>query len=359
MVGQIPPPFHGQAIATKVLFDHDWSEFDVQLLPMRYSRENDEVGRFGLGKVLHLFGLVLRAWRLLLKKRGSLMYYLPASPNTVPVLRDIVFLILVRPFARGVVFHYHAGGLPQFLEGKPLLAKVAKFAYRRPLLSVEISESDPSPASYFNALERVIVPNGLDVPEIERTERGVSIRVLYVGSLSEGKGILDLIETARLLDEEGVAAEFEVVGEWQSKDGEAAARERLADGGAKITFSGRLTGDDKWAAYGRNDLFFFPSHYASENFPLVLIEAMGAGLPVVATQWRGIPQLVEDGESGELYPINDPAAYAKAITELAADPPRLRDLGSRGREIYLSKYTKSAYCGAMERALDRAFELTV
>lgn len=101
LIGQTPPPFHGQAVATKLLFDHDWNEKKVYSLRMDYSHSEVEVGRFRIRKVLHLFSLTFKSIVLLIGYKPCIIYYPPASPHIVPVLRDIFFLTFVRPFAKG------------------------------------------------------------------------------------------------------------------------------------------------------------------------------------------------------------------------------------------------------------------
>jgi glycosyltransferase involved in cell wall biosynthesis len=77
------------------------------------------------------------------------------------------------------------------------------------------------------------------------------------------------------------------------------------------------------------DLFVLPSLY--EGMPLSILEAMGAGLPVVATAVDGTPEAVLDGETGLLIPAADPAALATAIDALLADPDRAARMGLAGR----------------------------
>ena len=72
-----------------------------------------------------------------------------------------------------------------------------------------------------------------------------------------------------------------------------------------------------------------PSHL--EGMPLTVLEAMASGLPVVATPVGGTPELVRDGETGYLVPVDDPEALAGAISSVLADPAKARDMGRRGR----------------------------
>jgi glycosyltransferase involved in cell wall biosynthesis len=78
------------------------------------------------------------------------------------------------------------------------------------------------------------------------------------------------------------------------------------------------------------DVFAMPSIW--EGFGLVLLEAMAAGRPVVASRVATIPEVVVDGQTGLLVPAGDPLALAEAIARLAADPALARQLGEAGRD---------------------------
>ena len=96
------------------------------------------------------------------------------------------------------------------------------------------------------------------------------------------------------------------------------------------------------------DVFALPSR--SEGMPLALLEAMDAGLPVVATRVIGSAEVVAEGETGLLVRPRDPAALAAAVAGLLADPATARRYGRAGRERYLSHFT-SARMAADTRAL--------
>ncbi|GAA4455724.1 glycosyltransferase family 4 protein [Phytohabitans houttuyneae] len=85
------------------------------------------------------------------------------------------------------------------------------------------------------------------------------------------------------------------------------------------------------------DIYVQPSRY--ETLGLALIEAMGAGLPCVATATGGVPEVLDGGRCGHLVPTGDTAALADAIGRLAADPARRRRLGRQARERALAAFT--------------------
>jgi glycosyltransferase involved in cell wall biosynthesis len=115
--------------------------------------------------------------------------------------------------------------------------------------------------------------------------------------------------------------------------------------------AGQLTGDSKWSEFESTDVFCFPSHYESESSGLVIIEAMQFGIPVIASRWRGIPEIVQDGRTGFLIPPHDPNALAQHLKVLV-DRPELRlRMGNAARQAYLERHTINKYLETIEMAL--------
>jgi glycosyltransferase involved in cell wall biosynthesis len=104
------------------------------------------------------------------------------------------------------------------------------------------------------------------------------------------------------------------------------------------------------ALLGASDLFVLPSRY--EGFPLALLEAMAAEVPVVATRIDGIDELVVDGQNGDLVEAGDSAALGSAITNLLADPDRRKALATRGHELVLQRYGAEAMTARVTHVYD-------
>ena len=359
LVGQTPPPYHGQAVATKVLFDHDWPGFRVLRLRMAYSAGEANVGKFRIGKLMHLASLIFKSWWVLLRNHPCCLYYPPASPNLIPVLRDIIYLFAVRPFSSGVILHYHAGGLPAYIANlNPVLRFFARFAYGRAKAGIEISKSVGESELTFAPVNEFYVANGLDVPRLpsvgERLRDGNTIRILYLAGLRATKGVMDIVHTAEELKGRGIDFIFDVAGPWQEKDTRRSFEEAMEEAGVAdcIVMHGRVTGEEKWKLYQNASLFFFPSHYESENFPLVLIEAMAFGLPVVATRWRGIPEMVMDGETGALCEVSSPKQFAAALDKIISSEDLLKAMSLAAQDRYASNYTRESFLTNMHRVFE-------
>lgn len=173
--------------------------------------------------------------------------------------------------------------------------------------------------------ERIrVIPGGIDMAQYAELPPPVPGVVGALGRLEREKGF-DLLLTAmaKLRGEARLLL-----------GGDGQERESLAQQIAELHLEDRVTQTgfvaDVPAFLGQTGLFVLPSR--TEGLGLVAVEAMAAGRPVVATRTGGIPEVVADGETGLLVPPGDPAALAKAIRRLLADPERARAMGTAGRE---------------------------
>jgi glycosyltransferase involved in cell wall biosynthesis len=158
--------------------------------------------------------------------------------------------------------------------------------------------------------------------------------ILCIGTLHEVKGQSILVEACRILRDRGVAVRCRLIGDGPD---EARLRERVAAAGLDgiVSLDGRRTREEVIAAIGDADLLVAPSVVASdgkrEGIPIVLMEAMSCGLPVVASRLSGIPELVDHEVEGLLVPPGDASALADAIQRLQGDPRLRARLGTAAR----------------------------
>ena len=184
-----------------------------------------------------------------------------------------------------------------------------------------------------------VIHNGVDLEEFasggarrERMRRELGLAdsqptVLTVSALREGKGLEVLLRGMALLVRGQPQLRVVIAGEGPLRDRlEELAREKGLEGHVRWLGFRRDVGDLLAAA----DVFVLASR--QDAFPTVLLEAMAAARPVVATQVGGIPEIVEPGRTGVLVPPGDPEALAAAVDALLADPRTAALLGVAGRE---------------------------
>ncbi|HEY7041477.1 MAG TPA: glycogen synthase [Methylomirabilota bacterium] len=184
--------------------------------------------------------------------------------------------------------------------------------------------------------ERVVVlHNGVDAQAFVRTERREALErhgvrepyALFVGRISEQKGIFQLLEAARELPE-GVQL---VLCASSPDTPELLARLQAAVSGRPQIhwINAMLPVEEVVQIYSHAAVFVCPSIY--EPFGIINLEAMACGTPVVASRVGGIPEVVVDGETGWLVEPGDSGALARALRTALADPQRARRMGEAGR----------------------------
>lgn len=155
------------------------------------------------------------------------------------------------------------------------------------------------------------------------------LEVIAVGRLSPEKGQAGLLNAIAMLRDQGVAVRLTLVGDGPEGDALHARAGRLGIE-ALVRFVGRQDERTTLASIAAADVLVLPSFM--EGLPVVLMEAMALGVPVVATRVAGIPELVRDEESGLLFDPADWQALAGAVARLAADPALRTRLATAGRQ---------------------------
>lgn len=165
--------------------------------------------------------------------------------------------------------------------------------------------------------------------------------ILSVGRLVPKKGFDLLIEAAALLRQRGSDFRIEIVGAGDLRRG---LEKQIFEAGLedRVTLRGLLTRNEVREAYARADCVVLASRIAGDGdrdgIPNTLVEAMGCGLPVVATQLPGIAELVVHGKTGLLVPPEDPTALADALERMLHDPALRHRMGHNGRHRVVHEF---------------------
>jgi colanic acid/amylovoran biosynthesis glycosyltransferase len=203
------------------------------------------------------------------------------------------------------------------------------------------------------------VPMGVDAAAI-RHEVGTRApepgRTLFIGRLAEKKGVDVLIDALAGAPE----AKVRVGGDGPLRAELEAQARAVAPGAARVVFLGRIGHEQVMDELARAAVFVIPSKVATdgdqEGTPVVLAEAMAAGVPVLASALGGLAEHVIDGETGMLVPPDDPAALGAALQKLIADPQAAAALGRNGQARLGPldvEYTRSRYACLFAAAVDR------
>lgn len=264
---------------------------------------------------------------------------------------------------------------PWSLKQKWLKKRIARFLYQDRDLkcAAALHATAESEAEQFRRLgfknPVILSPNGVNVPKnFElRNIRNTRKRVLFVSRMHPKKGAIELVEAWKLVvsGQGGVASGwvcelvYTVSGELE-RGYELKVKGRVKELGLedRVVFTGALNDDKKWAAYARADVFVLPTY--SENFGIVVAEALWAGVPVITTKGTPWGEL-ETAKCGKWIDLpsegSNPSAWSAlvaAIREMMSlsDDER-RQMGANGRRLVEEKYTWTAVVKEMVKGYER------
>jgi len=338
MVGPVPPPYGGVGAVFQSFLDSELKEhFRITVVDTskKDAREIVSDSSVSLRDGLYLGRTLANLALKLLRERPDVAFLTPVGDHSL--LREAACVRLLKLSGARVVCQFHAryeGEL--FVTGKPWarrwLGPLLKPADRILVLSEGLRRyfsPDFTPARMGVLTNFVDATPYLELP-VPRPRRD-RLTVFFLGRLSEPKGVWDLLETVAKVTAAVPKAHFVLGGTAEFPAVEAAIQRYTAEHGLadRVEFPGILTGERKLAAFAAADCFCLPSHL--ENQPVVLLEAMAAGLPIVATRVGTIPEIVADGGEGLLIPPRDRGALTSALIRLLLDPQLRATMGARGR----------------------------
>jgi glycosyltransferase involved in cell wall biosynthesis len=205
-----------------------------------------------------------------------------------------------------------------------------------------------------------VIHCGVDPSEFRPADQPAgdgAFRITCIGTLHEVKGQTHLVEACRRLVERGIPVTCELIGDGPDRPTlEAQIRDAGLDGA--VTLAGALPSDEVASRLRATHVLVAPSVPSRdgrlEGIPVVLMEAMATGVPVVASRLSGIPELVEDGVSGLLVAPGDVDGLVTAIARLHADPALRSRLGACGRTVVTEAFDVARNAGTLARVMASA-----
>jgi glycosyltransferase involved in cell wall biosynthesis len=346
VVGALPPPANGMTMMTgAVLGSRLARSYRILHVDLSDHRDIGNVGRFDVRNValalLHglRFGVALA--------RGARLAYVPIGRDRPGFLRDSLMLLAGRLAGCQVVVHFHSREfVSSFYDREAAwMRAIIRSALGGRTHAIVLGTSRRRDFDGLVASDRVhVLPNGVaDVgpgpPAAERRPE-----VLFLSLLRREKGVFEVLQAAAEIVARRPETRFTFAGSWY-RDSERRQAERFVGerGLAEaVAFVGPVSGDGKNALLRRAAVFAFPTRYASEGHPLVLLEALSAGTPCVATPIGAIPEIVDD-QVGRLIPEGDTPALVDALESLLANPAARAHMADAARRRYLEAFTLETF----------------
>ncbi|MGB8167937.1 MAG: glycosyltransferase family 4 protein [Chthoniobacteraceae bacterium] len=333
--------------------------FDCEHLAFHFTPNFKNVRRGSVEKVGELGKVIGRLIALRWRGPIDLVIFPAGGPQTVPIVRDIFLLPWVLLAARRVALQFHAAGIAdRFAAGGGLLRALLSWLYRRCYAAVVMTEFNRRDPRYFGLRRIEVIPHRVPDefdPALMRKNPN-QLRLLYVGHLCPDKGTPELLRAFKTVADREPDLALELVGETLPPLSDEQLRAQIHGLGleGRVELPGVLTGQAKLKAFGRADLFVFPTVAPYESFGLVMVEAMMWGLPIVATDWRGNRDVLGREFEGICHPVGDDfaASIANALVTAIGTLRQKSTWIGRNRQLFLDRYCfEAAKFDYPERAL--------
>lgn len=353
VVGPVPPPYHGVTVSTLLVVRSDALQrrFEVEHFDTSDHRTLENVGHWDARNV----GSALIAVGSFARRLSGMpgIVYLPISQGLPGLTRDTLFIRIASARGWRVVAHLRGSELGDVYRRQPrvIRAWLRRAFDRLDSLAVLGQSLRPAVAGIVPPSRVAVVPNGTPDPHPDarptRADTG-----LFLGNLRIRKGVLHALEAALIVVRQRPDSRFVFVGDCpdESLSRELRLKSQEADG--KIEIRDRATGAEKADLLASSAFLLFPP-VEPEGHPRVVLEAMAAGLPVIATDRGAIADTVVDGECGYVLPDPVPSGLAERMLRLLDDPELQRSMSRAARERYLSSFTQEAADRALADWLTR------
>lgn len=313
----------------------------------------------GDGHALGSLWVLSKALFLLLRGRmqGQLSGVHVNMAERLSVLRKGAMVLACRALGVPVVLHLHAAQLHHFYRGLPVPLR----ALTRWVFSLATGVVVLGTASKRFVVEELgvapsrveILINGVPEPSVPRRALpGPVLKLLFVGNLSERKGVSDLLQAMALPEVAELPLTLTLSGGGDVAGYEAKAR-ALGLSAERVRFTGWSDQGAVAQHMAESDMLVLPSY--DEGLPLVILEALANGVAVVCTPVGEIPSVLHNEETALLVPPGDVPALGAALRALALDAALRERLEGNGRTLYAQHFSIDRFFAGVARIHRRHF----
>jgi len=303
MLGSQPPPVRGMSLVNAAMLNHIRG-YGFQ--PIIIDLAIDSLNRSTITRLKRLPKVVVglkRFWKSRRDNNGVL--YISASAGAGK-LYDILFLILARVRRWKIYVHHHSFA---YLNKLNLISKIYILTAGKNAIHISLSNGMANKLSTIYKTKRnMVISNVVFLPSTSQSHQSLLRKSLnevgFLSNISEEKGILDFLDLMAFLDEREFSIKGVIAGPFENRPIEKEVNLRLRDL-SNTSYVGPKYGKDKDEFLKGIDALIFPTRYKNEAEPLIILEAMRNGLPIIVFGRGAIPEIVDSSMGKIINPGDD------------------------------------------------------
>lgn len=343
ILGKIPPPFMGPAVATLILLKSNLSEtYNIIHVNTKINDDLRNIGKFSIRKLWNNFSLYSSMYSKIISKKPNLIL-IPISQSTIGFIKDSIFIWIGIICKKKILLHLRGSDFKRWLNSTSKLNQLFVKTTLAKTNGVIVLGSNLKPL--FKDLipdQNIFVcPNGGTYFFKEKSKNNTGkTKLLYIGNLLPGKGIEDVLFSLTMLPNALLEnIELIVKGEFLVNETKLKCLEIVNNNNLPVTFMNSTHPISKFDLLSDADIFLFPPR-EPEGHPWVIIEAMAASLPIISTDQGAIIESVIDGANGFIVPPFRPDIIAEKINFLISNPIIRTTMGIASHAHYKNEFTE-------------------
>lgn len=357
MLGKLPPPYYGPAMATQIILNSKLKDnFQLIHLKTNLNESLDTIQKFSISKPFKQFGIIFKLIWFIVRYQPDLVYLTTISQSTTGFLKDSPYILISKLFFRKVLIQLRGSNWKNWLTKSSIFTQwyvktIVKSCNGVIVLGNNLrylfEDCFPDDKIY-------VVPNGANYQFPEVTSKNKKTNILWLSNLIPTKGIEDFLQAMNILSEKELNIQVNIVGAWRNDEFKKKCL-NLLQGNPSVTFHGALSGGEKLYQLSAADIFVFVPR-APEGHPWVIVEAMAAGLPIIATNQGAIIESVSDGVNGYIVNPMNSGQVAEKIQYLIDNPDMREKMKRESRRIYEEKFTQDKMAEKLGIAFNKVLE---
>jgi len=308
-------------------FNLKW--FTIGSRPKNYQNRSERKLSYIFEFLKDIYSFIL----LLIKKRNIAIVQVSPSFIPAPLVRDSVYLFIAKIFQKKTItfirgwsleFEHKVTPNPRYFKYVFNLYKssdaILVLAHKFKHTLVELGFA----SNKISVTRTMFMQKDIQKDRVCANE---PLKFIFIGRLSFQKGIIDIIDAIKVLNDKGVTVSVDLFGHYADEDIKLEAKTKIKTYGLQnqVKINNFIAGDDKYKKLSEADVFLFPTY--NEGCPNSIIEALASGLFIISTPVGAIDEMVLNEENGIIIPVKSPIELARKIQWCINNKSRVREIG--------------------------------
>lgn len=357
ILGKLPPPLMGPAIATQIILNSTLQEeFKLVHLDTRMNTDVATMGRWSFSKLVRSIGIYFEFISKVRKHQPNLIL-VPISQTTMGFLKDAPFIWLGKLMGKKVLIQLRGSNFKNWLNvASGFTRSFVKMTLKKCVGVIVLGNNLKHLfEDYFTEEQIFVVPNGANYQL--QTKQTEELTVLYLANFLPSKSFDDVLKALAILKQKGIVDfKFKAAGAWDNDTFKQQCLTIIENNQLEnVELFSPQSGEAKMQLFADADIFVFCPKMP-EGHPWVIVEAMANGLPIIATDQGAIIESVIEGENGFIVPTESPEVIAEKLEQLIKDGELRKQFAEYSKQHYLTDFTETKMVENLSKAFKRVME---